>query len=120
LGSLRGRKVSLLSIKDENLEHFGVLRDEAEYLHETLGQVRDILISLIELHINSVSYDMNRVMKVLAVITSLSLIPAVIGGLLGENLADSPYQLTIFEVTFLVLALMLLGLYAYWRKGWLR
>ncbi len=120
LASLRAHKVSLLHIKDENLQQLAVLHDEADYLHQTMVQVRDTLVSLIELHINKVSYDTNRVMKVLAVITSLALIPTVIGGLLGENLADSPYHVTIFEIAFLVLSLMLLALYGYWRKGWLR
>jgi Mg2+ and Co2+ transporter CorA len=85
-----------------------------------MEHAKDSVQSLIELHINTISYDMNRVMRLLAVITSLALIPTIIGGLLGENLADQPYQISIFEVSFLVIALMVLALYAYWRKGWLK
>ena len=59
-------------------------------------------------------------MMLLAVISCLGLIPAVVGGLLGENLVHQPYNVTIGEVFFLVLALMSLALYAFYRRGWLK
>lgn len=62
---------------------------------------------------------MNRVMKVIAVITCLAIVPSIIGGLLGENLVDQPYQITISEVFFLVASLMLMGLYVFYKKNWL-
>ena len=43
---------------------------------------------------------MNRVMRVLAVVSVLGLIPAVVGGLLGMNLADNPWPVTLPQVTF--------------------
>ncbi len=89
-------------------------------MYETAQNIKDSLISLIELHINTVSYDMNKVMKVIAVITCLGLIPSIIGGLLGENLADNPYPVTIYEIFFMVFSLMLLGIYIFFKKGWLR
>lgn len=93
---------------------------ESEYLYETAQNTRDSLISLIELHINTVSYDMNRVMKIIAVITCLAIIPTIIGGLLGVNLADNPYQLKITEVFFLVLVFMLMGVYIFYKMDWLK
>jgi Mg2+ and Co2+ transporter CorA len=120
LGMIEARKVQLVNVKEESLEQFAILHGESEYAYETLEHAKDSVQSLIELHINTISYDMNRVMRLLAVITSLALIPTIIGGLLGENLSDQPYQISIFEVSFLVIALMLLALYAYWRKGWLK
>jgi len=104
----------------EAADFLGVLLQEAQYLYETLENVKDSVISLIELHINTVSLDMNRVMRLLAVITALSLFPAIIGGLLGENLVDQPYNVKLWEVFFVVGSLMGLGLYGFWRKGWLR
>jgi Mg2+ and Co2+ transporter CorA len=85
-----------------------------------MENVRDGLMSLIELHLNTVSFEMNRVMRVLAVITCVSVIPTVIGGFLGQNLTDQPFGITLREVTFLAAVLMLLTTYAFWRKGWLR
>jgi Mg2+ and Co2+ transporter CorA len=107
-------------MREETIEMFGVLREEAEYQYDTLGNVKESLISLIELHINTVSLDMNRTMRLLAVITALSLIPAIIGGMLGENLVDQPYNVKLWEVFLVVLSMMGLGFYAFWRKGWLR
>jgi Mg2+ and Co2+ transporter CorA len=59
-------------------------------------------------------------MKILAVITCLALVPTIIGGLLGQNLMDQPYNITIHEIFFFVISLMLIGLYIFYRKGWLR
>jgi len=121
LDSIRNRPAAGAGESNEEVRGLlGELYQEAQYLYETLENVKDSVMSLIELHINTVSLDMNRVMRVLAVITALSLIPAIIGGLLGQNLVDQPYQVTIYEIFFVVFSLMLLGLYAFWRKGWLR
>ena len=89
-------------------------------MYETSQNIRESLISLIELHINTVSYDMNRVMKVIAVITCLAIVPTIIGGLLGVNLMDNPYPLKITEVFFIVFSLMLIGLYTFYKMDWLR
>ncbi|MEM2924931.1 MAG: CorA family divalent cation transporter [Methanocellales archaeon] len=120
LDHVKSKKVALQGLKDEHLYLFDILYDEAAYMFETSQNVKDSLISLIELHLNTVSFEMNKVMRVLAVITALALIPTIIGGLLGENLIDTPYPVTIFEIFFLVLSLMLLGGYAFYRRGWLR
>lgn len=92
--------LSILKIKNSN--NFDNLHAESEYMYETAQNIKESLISLIELHINTVSYDMNRVMKVIAVITCLAIIPSIIGGLLGVNLADSPYPLKITEIFLIV------------------
>lgn len=119
LGTIRTRKI-LPGLKDEYPSLFGILHDESVYLSETSDIIKDNLISLIDLRINTVSVGLNRVMRVLAVITSLGLIPSIISGLFGENLMDSPYPVRLPEVFFLVLSIMLLALYAFYRQGWLR
>ena len=114
-----------LGINENHLRNINTLHSESKYICRTARNVKESLDSLIELHINTVSYDLNRVMKVIAVITCLAIIPSVIGGLLGVNLVmengDSiGFQLYIPEVVFLVCSLMLLGLYAFYKMGWLR
>ena len=99
------------------------LRDLAEtgdYLYETVNNVREGILSLIELHLNVVSFEMNRVMRVLAVVSVLGLIPAVVGGLFGMNLADNPWPFTLPQVTFVVCFAMVSSLYSFVVKGWLR
>jgi Mg2+ and Co2+ transporter CorA len=113
-------KASLNGLNDNHAPIFDILHEESEYMYETAQNTKENLMSLIELHINTVSYDMNRVIKVIAVITCLAIIPSIIGGLLGENLLGQPYPVTITEVFFVVFSLMLLSLYIFYKKNWLR
>ena len=114
-----------LGIDENHRRNFNTIHSESKYICRTARNVKESLSSLIELHINTVSYDLNRVMKVIAVITCLAIIPSVIGGLLGVNLVTESgnsigFQLYIPEVVFLVSSSMLLGLYAFYKMGWLR
>jgi len=70
---------------------------------------------VIDLHLNVVSFEMNRVMRVLAVIGALGLIPAIVGGLIAP-----PSMLALPQVIFLVFFGMVIGLYFFLIKGWLR
>ena len=96
------------------------LSETADYLYETVHNIRQGVLSLIELHMNVVSFEMSRVMRVLAVVSVLGLIPAVVGGLLGMNLADNPWPFTLPQVTFAVCTAMVTCLYFFIVKGWLR
>jgi len=120
LDAMKTKQVALRGLNDEHLSLFDILYDESVYLFETSENIKDNLISLIELHINTVSFGLNRVMRLLAVITSIALIPSIISGLLGENLIDSPYHISIYEIFFLVVSLMTLAAYAFYRHDWLR
>ncbi len=120
LDSLKSRKVALDGITDEHLHQFDILYDEEDYLYETAENITDSLSSLRELHINTVSYEMTRVMRVLAIITCLALVPSTIGGLLGENILGVPFPLKLGEVVLIVVTLMVLELYAFYKMGWLR
>ncbi len=59
-------------------------------------------------------------MRVLAVVSVLGLIPAVVGGLFGMNLSDNPWPLTLPQVTYGVCMAMVTCLYFFVVKGWLR
>ena len=96
------------------------LAEEADYLYETVDGVRESVLSLIELHIDIAGHDTNRFMRLLALVSTLALIPAIAGGLLGMNLGDSPWAVTLGQVAFGTLVLMLGVLYAFMAKGWLR
>jgi Mg2+ and Co2+ transporter CorA len=93
---------------------------DVDYLYETMVNIREGVLSVIDLHLNVVSFEMNRVMRVLAVVSVVGLIPAIVGGLLGMNLIDTPWPLTLAQVAFLVLFGMVLGVYFFFVKGWLR
>jgi Mg2+ and Co2+ transporter CorA len=120
LDKLRTRKVMLDGITDEHMHLFDILFDEADYIHENAIDITESLSSLRELHINTISYEMTRVMRILAIITCLALVPSTVGGLLGENILGQPFPINLGEVMFIVIALMVLELYAFYKMGWLR
>lgn len=120
LDRLRTKKVALDGVTDDDLAHFDVLFDEADYLFETCDDVDDSLASLRDLHMNTMTFNMTRVMRILAVATVLALIPQTIGGLLGQNLMDMPFPITLPEVALILGGLMLIALYSFYKMGWLR
>jgi Mg2+ and Co2+ transporter CorA len=101
-------------------EFFRRLADEADYLYETVVNTREGVLSLIDLHLNVVSFEMNRVMRVLAVVSVIGLIPAIVSGLLGMNVADNPWSFTLAQVAFGICFGMVICLYLFFVKGWLR
>jgi len=96
------------------------LAEEADYLYETVDNIRESVLSLIELHLDIAAHDTNRFMRLLAIVTTLALIPAVVGGLLGMNLSEAPWPVTLGQVAFGTLVLTLGVLYTFLAKGWLR
>ena len=120
LAALTTHRVPLHGFDEQQERIFDLLFDRAAYLCETAGNARENLASLIELYINSTSNDMNRVMKLIAVITCLAVIPTLVGGLLGMNLVDSPWVVRLWQVVLLVLSAMVAAGWVFWRLGWLR
>ncbi len=120
LKELAESRVMLPGNTTRDIRYLRELVETADYLYETVNNVREGVLSLIELHLNVVSFEMNRVMRVLAVVSVLGLIPAVIGGLFGMNLSDNPWPFTLPQVTFAVCTGMISCLYFFVVKGWLR
>lgn len=114
-----GRR-SLAGLTPEGKEAAGRLAEEADFLYETVDNLRESVLSLIDLHINMAAHDTNRFMRLVAIASTLGLIPAITGGLLGMNLLDSPWPVTLGQVAFATLVLILGVLYAFLAKGWLR
>ena len=88
---------------------------DIDYLYDTMLNIREEVLSVIDLHLNVVSFEMNRVMRVLAVIGALGLIPAVVAGLIAP-----PSMLALPQVAFCIFFGMVIGLYFFLIKGWLR
>jgi magnesium transporter len=114
-----GRR-SLPGLVASEREALGELGEEADFLYETADDIHESVLSLIDLHINVATHDTNRFMRLLAAVTAIALIPTVMGGLLGMNLREAPWGVTLAQVAFITLMLMLGVLYAFMAKGWLR
>jgi Mg2+ and Co2+ transporter CorA len=96
------------------------LAGELEDVDREFGTLKENLKSLLELHMNVTSFEMNKFMKLLAIVGFLGLIPSVTGGLLGMNVAGNPWPVTLGQVAFVVMMAMALSLYVFAIKGWLR
>ncbi len=99
---------------------FGLLASEAMDIHERVETVSTNLAALTDMRLNVSSFQMNKVMRILAVLTTLALIPSVVGGMLGMNLLDAPWSLRLPEVGFWVTCAMVLSVYVFAVRGWLR
>jgi Mg2+ and Co2+ transporter CorA len=116
---ISSRRVPLEGFNEAYQNIFDILNDEASYLHETASNARDALLSLIDLYINTTSYETNKVMRVIAVITSLGIIPAVMG-LLGSNILGNPWDIQLWQVFSVLGILMLVMGWIFYRLGWLK
>ena len=114
-----GRRL-LPGLNLDQRESIAQLIEEADYLYETVDNIRESVLSLIELHIDIAAHDTNRFIRLLAIVTTLALIPAVVGGLLGMNLSEAPWPVTLGQVAFGTLVLTIGVLYTFMAKGWLR
>jgi Mg2+ and Co2+ transporter CorA len=116
---IMSKRVPLEGFAERHRSLFDILGDEADYLHETASSARDNLQSLVDLYINTTSYHTNKVMRIIAVITSLSIIPAAMG-LLGSNIAGNPWNIQLWQVLGLLGVLMMIMGWVFYRMGWLK
>lgn len=116
---ITSKRVPLEGFSEKHEKIFDILADDATYLHETASNAQDDLQSLVDLYINTTSFETNRVMRVIAVITSLSIIPAVMG-LLGSNIMGNPWDIQLWQVFSVLGALMLAMGWIFYRLGWLK
>jgi Mg2+ and Co2+ transporter CorA len=117
---ITSKRVPLEGFNEKHEKIFDILEDESAYLHETASNVRDNLQSLVDLYINTTSFEMNKVMRLIAVITSLGIIPAIILGALGTNLIDNPWNINLWQVFSFVIVLMLMMGWIFYRLGWMK
>jgi Mg2+ and Co2+ transporter CorA len=118
-GLARG-DLTLGKLDPDARELFRMLEEDVSDLYESVEDLRDSLQALVDLRLNVSSFQMNQVMRLLAVLTALALIPATVGGLLGMNVIDAPWPGTLAQVAFGVAAGMALSLYIFIIKGWMR
>jgi Mg2+ and Co2+ transporter CorA len=120
LGMIVTKRVDLEGFDKDAEESFEVLQDESDYLNDTIQNLKDNLLSIIDLYINRTSYETNKILKILAVITAVGVIPAIISGLLGENLLDIPFTVYLWQIVLLTGIGMALVIYVFIKLGWLK
>lgn len=113
-------RVPLEGLDDSAVDDFQDLLDETDFLNDIADDIVERVRTIIELYINQASFETNRVLKILAVITALAIIPSAVGGLLGMNLLDMPYQFRLWQVLLGVGISMAFVSYCFIKLGWLR
>ncbi len=96
--------------------------DHATEIYETLQIQREMVLSLMEMYMSSVSNRMNEVMKVLTIMASIFIPLSFIAGVYGMNFSYMPelqWEHGYFFVLGLMLALLIGMLVYFRRKGWL-
>ncbi len=120
LRQLAEQSVAIKGFESTPRPAFSVLADDAEALYDGVDDLMATLTALVDMRLNISSFQMNKVMRLLAILTALTVIPAVTGGLLGMNLSDNPWPLTLAQVSFGVAVGTTSCLYVFAVKGWLR
>jgi Mg2+ and Co2+ transporter CorA len=130
ISGLRYTKTALEEVSES--ERFGFKQDEAEAGHlrsladrcsllsDNAQHLADSFAWMVDFYLNTTSFSMNQVMKLLAVLTALTMIPALVGGLLGMNLIDNPWPVTLLQMVSIVALVMLLTAWVYYNIGWLK
>jgi Mg2+ and Co2+ transporter CorA len=120
VASFATKRLALEGFDKKAVEDFEVLAEEAQFLDETADDLSERVQSLIDLYINQESFETNRVLKILAVITSLAVIPAVVSGILGQNLLGQPFDAQLWQVVAGIALASSFVLYCFFKLGWLR
>jgi Mg2+ and Co2+ transporter CorA len=116
---ITSKRVPLEGFVEKHERLFDILTDEATYLQETAENARENLLSLIDLYINTTSFELNKVMRIIAVITCLGIIPAV-GGLFGSNIMGNPWSIELWQLFGGIGILALILGWIFYRLGWLK
>ena len=114
---LTSGRMPLEGIDDAAKNRFETLADETNFLSEIARDASENVGTLIDVYINQSSFETNRILKILAVITAVAIIPATIGGLLGVS---DPFIFELWLVVLIVVLSMIFVAYCFLKLGWLR
>lgn len=107
---------SIIEIKER--EKLSTLMDKCSKLSDNASATQTAFSDLSGYYPDSNGFQLNQVMKFLAVLTALKVTPAITGGLLGMNLIDQPWSATLPQIITVIGLVMLFTTWVYYRLGW--
>jgi Mg2+ and Co2+ transporter CorA len=113
-------KVRLQDWSKEDELRMRTLLEKCEFLLETAENVEGGLGDAVDFYLNTSSFQMNGVMRIIAVMTALTIFPTIVGGLMGMNLIDTPWDVSLAEVVTALGVVMAATAWVYYKLGWLR
>lgn len=111
---------SLVSIS--TLEYFKDAQDHLVQITENIDLYREMIWSLMDLHISTISNKTNDVMKVLTIVSTIFIPLTFIAGLYGMNFKNMPEldtQSGYFVVLFIMVLVVVSMAYYFKQKKWL-
>lgn len=109
-------------IEDNNTKYLSDIYDHTMHVIQSIETYRDLVSSIMDLHISSISYRMNVVMKVLTIIATIFIPLTFLAGVYGMNFEYFPelswrYSYPVFwAVSLFIVGMMLIY---FRRKKWL-
>ncbi|HWQ49313.1 MAG TPA: magnesium/cobalt transporter CorA [Methanosarcina sp.] len=112
------QRVESYLIKETTRVYLRDVYDHTIQVIDSVEELRDILSSMVDIYLSSISYRMNDVMKVLTVIATIFIPLTFIAGVYGMNFEYMPelkwrwgYPAVMFGMTFLAVSM-----FAYFKK----
>ncbi len=109
-------------VQENNLKYLSDIYDHTIHVIQSIETYRDLISSVMDLHLSSISYRMNVVMKVLTIISTIFIPLTFLAGVYGMNFhyfpeLDFPYAYPLFWMICVILAVCMLIFFR--RKKWL-
>jgi len=115
--SLAGGRVHI-PLSDEERRILDAIHERAMGTEEMTEMSVEAVKDLISMHLDTVSNDMDKAMRLLAAITIVVAIPSVISSLFGMNLIDQPWPWRLWQVALIGATVTIILAIYFYRKGW--
>lgn len=109
-------------IDQKYLENFRELYTDLTQLVEVNATYHDILTSMVEIHLSSVSNNLNVTMKKVTSWGALILVPSLIAGVFGMNFINIPFLETGYGFSLAIFSMVISVILLYWyfkKKDWM-
>ena len=105
-------------VKKNTRPYFKDVYDHSVSAIDTIENFRDMLASILDVHLQNLNVKLNDVMKILAVLSAIFLPLNLVASIMGMNLSDMPGTHGPFAFIGWVAGMVILGLamVAYFKK----
>jgi Mg2+ and Co2+ transporter CorA len=108
-----------LGISDDEKRLFDLIQERVTGAEETTEVTRETMQDLIGMHMESLSHDLNKTIRLFAALTVIIGVPSLVSTLLSLNLGQSFGGFPMIEIFVIIGGILLLSLF-FFLKGWLK
>lgn len=105
-------------VSEKNAVYFRDVQDHLIRISESLDNLRDIVTSTMEGYLSIVSNNLNQIMKKLASIAAIVMVPTLIAGIYGMNFdfPEKAWGVDGYYFSLILMAISVIGLSLYFRR----